>query len=107
MNDVNQSEEIQEEQKNTLDQESAENFKDKEQIPKKKNKKKKIILIVLILIILILGGLIFLWSKNQKENDKQLIENEKKELSSPYKMSSNDLQDFDLYFLQLEKDNKI
>lgn len=71
----------------------------------KKNNKKKIIIILIVLLILILCCVFgyFYFFNNSKDNQ---IKSEKKEYKSAYRMSGNDLSDFDLYFLQLENSKK-
>lgn len=71
----------------------------------KKNNKKKIIIILIVLLILILCCVFgyFYFFNNSKDNQ---IKSEKKEYRSAYRMSGNDLSDFDLYFLQLENSKK-
>lgn len=75
---------------------------------KKKGKKKKIIIIIitLILILVIAAFMYNYFSTNNKDNENEVIENTKKEFKSEYRMSGNDIQDFDLYFLQLEEAKK-
>ena len=80
-----------------------------EKIEEKKDKKdnKKGVIIVLILIVLLatLGCLyFFVLNPNQKKTTK--TETPVKELYSEYRMTGNDLQAFDLYFLQLENVEK-
>lgn len=76
---------------------------------KKKKEKKKPIIIIIIALILILVITTFMYnyfSTNNKDNENEVIENTKKEFKSEYRMSGNDIQDFDLYFLQLEEAKK-
>ncbi|MBQ6497749.1 MAG: hypothetical protein IJI58_03440 [Bacilli bacterium] len=80
-----------------------------EKIEEKKDKKdnKKGVIIVLILIVLLatLGCLyFFVLNPNQKKTTK--TETPVKEVYSEYRMTGNDLQAFDLYFLQLENVEK-
>ena len=74
---------------------------------KKNNKILIIILIVFALFIITISTILFIdYSNNKKGNDKQINSQESK---STYWISSNSLEPFDLYFLQLEneKQNKI
>ena len=66
-------------------------------------KKKKITIIsIVIIIIVILISVIFLLTKNNKKTTSEIK-------ASAYKISGNSLENFDLYFLQLEnaKKNKV
>ena len=81
----------------------------------KSNKKKKIIIIILIAVVLIIAAILAFYFFVIKDDDKKPEKPEtNKEVevinaNSPYEITSNDLEDFDLYFLQLEnkKVNKI
>ncbi len=68
----------------------------------KKKKKGKAIIIVCIIVILvaILGTVAVVFLKGQPKKEKVKVE--KPVSASPYKLSGNGLEDFDLYFLQLE-----
>ena len=88
----------------------------------KKNKKKKIIIIAIVLLIVTTLGCIYFFkikdnntttSKvGDKKDDNSLTDKDKdKDLSdenynNKYKLSGNSLEDFDLYFLQLENERK-
>lgn len=88
----------------------------------KKNKKKKIIIIAIVLLIVATLGCIYFFkikdnntttSKvGDKKDDNSLTDKDKdKDLSdenynNKYKLSGNSLEDFDLYFLQLENERK-
>ena len=65
--------------------------------------------ILLILIIFISVGCILLFNKNNKGDEESGKEVVSKEYKSDYRISSNSLEAFDLYFLQLENEkvNKI
>lgn len=82
-----------------------------EKLTKKNNKKgkKKIIIIItiILLLIIIIGGVYFLLFN--KKNETKTIQVESNKVESPYAISGNSLEDFDLYFLQLEnvKRNKV
>lgn len=70
-------------------------------------KKKKITIIsIVIIIIVVLISVIFLLTKNNKKTTSKTNSEIK---ASAYKISGNSLEDFDLYFLQLEnaKKNKV
>ena len=65
---------------------------------KKSSKSKKILAVVLIILAVACGvGVYFLNHKSSTT-----LKNEPKKLESPYKMSGNSLEDFDLQFLKLE-----
>ncbi len=74
-----------------------------------KTKKKKKPILVIFIILLLLGVIGYgVYSYLQKEKPKS-IKTSKTKVESKYTMNGNDLQDFDLYFLQIEnaKTNKI
>lgn len=80
----------------------------------KKNSKKGIIIGLVILIIIILSSLIIYKIKFKKDNSNTDNNTHKEEIKkehkySKYELTSNTLEDFDLYFLQLENDksNKV
>lgn len=69
----------------------------------------KIIIILNLLIIILLAILVFeFYTAYEKKKTKQptTTETDKKILNSAYHISGNSLEDFDLYFLQLENENK-
>ena len=76
-------------------------------------KKKPVALIIAIVLVVVAGvvGVILLVNQNktEKEDKGEVKEVEKKEQFSTYRMNGNGLQDFDLYFLQLENstENKV
>ena len=88
----------------------------------KKNKKKKIIIIAIVLLIVATLGCIYFFKIKDnntttskvggKKDDNSLTDKDKdKDLSdenynNKYKLSGNSLEDFDLYFLQLENERK-
>lgn len=80
---------------------------------KKKNTKKGIIIGLVILVLILLSGFIFLKfkDKNDNSNDNNIHKEEVKKENkySKYTLNSNTLEEFDLYFLQLENDmtNKV
>ena len=88
----------------------------------KKNKKKKIIIIAIVLLIVATLGCIYFFkikdnntttskvgdkkdgnSLTDKDKDKDLSD---ENYNNKYKLSGNSLEDFDLYFLQLENERK-
>ena len=74
-----------------------------EQKPKKKSKKG--LIVVIILLLLIAGGtsaLVFLMPKNTVKK----AESDVKEVHSKYRMTGNDIQNFDLYFMKLENNKQ-
>ena len=84
-------------------EEKIEEKKDKKD--KKENKKGVIIVLILIVLLATLGCLyFFVLNPNQKKTTK--TETPVKEVYSEYRMTGNDLQAFDLYFLQLENVEK-
>ena len=84
----------------------------KKDMTKKEENKKKItfwICFVIISAACIVGELFFLNNLNKKEPKKEPIVSENEKYTSPYKMSGNSLENFDLQFLKLENEevNKI
>lgn len=84
----------------------------KKDMTKKDGNKKKIIFWICFVIIsaaCIVGELFFLNNLNKKEPKKDPIVSENEKYTSPYKMSGNSLENFDLQFLKLENEevNKI
>lgn len=85
-----------------------------EQDKKGGNKKKTIIIvgiIVLLVIIAVVCIYFFLIRKNNNEENNNEVQNETEIINtnSPYKLTSNGLEPFDLYFMQLENngENKV
>ena len=74
-----------------------------EEKPKTKHKALKIIIILLVLALIACGVCWYLGLFNQKPTKQST---KKKEVYSKYRLSGNDLEDFDLYFLQLENEEK-
>lgn len=68
-----------------------------------KSKKKKVIIIsvVIILILALVVGYFLLGDKKESK-----VNTKKEKVYSPYHISSNNLEDFDLYFMQLENEKK-
>lgn len=82
----------------------------KQKNSKEKNKKvKKIIIIVLIIIAIIAVGVGAFLIMRDKKAAPDKVKTIKTVKASPYRISSNSLEPFDLYFLQLEnkEENKI
>ena len=72
---------------------------------KKKGGKKGILFCLFLAIVLIAGG-IYIFAFHSKPAKSTKIEKDSKEVNSLYRMSGNSLEDFDLYFLQLENEAK-
>ena len=74
----------------------------------KKNNGVKVLLIIVIVLVLCLIGLlsykVFVLDKKKQnnKNETKQIEQKTQEFKSSYRMSGNSLEDFDLYFMQLE-----
>ena len=84
----------------------------KKDMPKKEGNKKKITFWVCFAIVAtacIVGEVFFLNNLNKKEPKKDPIVSENEKYTSPYKMSGNSLENFDLQFLKLENEevNKV
>lgn len=75
---------------------------EKEEKPKSKKKKWIVVCVVLLLLILLAAGYFLLFNKPVKKTTKA----KPKEVHSKYRMSGNSLEAFDLYFLQLENEEK-
>ena len=70
----------------------------------KKNKKKIVVFIVVLFVVLLAVILFFMFYK--PKDDKNTIDTEVKEVYSEYRMSGNQLENFDLRFLQLENNGQ-
>lgn len=81
-------------------------FNQPSQEGKRKNKKKKIIIIILIFVLLLVTLVLFLSFTNKKEEKVNTTKTDSKKVYSEYRMSGNQLENFDLKFLQLENNNK-
>ena len=110
--EINQQEESAPEVRRTgenLAQEEKEEPKDEGQKEKKPKKKKRMSIITLILLILvaiaIVVALVFLRPKNTEETTQTTESRSNSELEK-YCISGNDVNDFDLKFLQLENNNE-
>lgn len=79
-----------------------------EQKKKGGNRKKTIIIITIALLVIIAAGCIYFFlirnNNNELQNETEVINT-----NSPYKLTSNGLEAFDLYFMQLENngENKV
>lgn len=73
-----------------------------ENVPKKNNKTPLILCLVFIILAVGITGSIYL-NKNKKETNTEVKPSSK---YSAYRMKGNDLQKFDLYFMQLENEEK-
>ena len=76
--------------------------------PEKKNKKNKgVLAIIIVLLVLALGAFCYFYVISGNKTEK--VETNKTEVKSKYRMSGNGLEDFDLYFMQLEnkEENKV
>ena len=74
-----------------------------------KDNKLKIIVVVGFVLIILLGIILFLFFNKDDKNDDTENNTENINMNYPYRITGNDLEDFDLYFLQLENEetNKV
>ena len=72
----------------------------------KKKKKSKAPIIFLIIILLVALGVGGFFAYTKFFNKSKKVETSKTETKSEYRLSGNGLEDFDLYFLQLENNEK-
>lgn len=79
-------------------------FKNEVGRPTNKTIRIRIILRIFIVSLLVGGifGCVYFLNNKPEEN----VTSQNKEVSSPYRITNNDLNDFDLYFLQLENNEK-
>lgn len=83
-----------------------------EQNKKGGNKKKTIIICIIVLLVIIAAVCIYFFlirkSDNEENNNNNEVNNETEVINtnSPYKLTSNGLESFDLYFMQLENNGK-
>lgn len=83
-----------------------------EQNKKGGNKKKTIIICIIVLLVIIAAVCIYFFlirkSDNEENNNNNEVNNETEVINtnSPYKLTSNGLEPFDLYFMQLENNGK-
>ena len=80
---------------------------------KKGGKKKKTIIIVCIIVLLVIIAAVSIYffvirKSDNKENNNNEVKHETEiiNINSPYKLTSNGLEPFDLYFMQLENNGK-
>ena len=82
----------------------------KENLNQSKKKSNKLMIILIILITLIILGSSIYFFNLKKDNTKSIpggtSEVKKENKYSQYQLKSNALEDFDLYFMQLENNNK-
>ena len=71
-------------------------------VSKKKEKKVLIVIITILLLVAIGAGVYYFVVYKNKDNNEVGKEVENVEIKSQYRLSSNGLEPFDLYFLQLE-----
>ena len=75
--------------------------------PKQKNNKPlAIFLIILILVGVGVGAYFLIFNHEEKLANKENTVTEQKQKASPYRLSGNGLEEFDIKFLKLEDDNK-
>ena len=86
-------------------EEKKEEVQEEKVEPKKGPKKTGVILCIFVIVLLIVAIFALLFSK-RGENTTKKIKNNSKDYYSEYRMSGNSLEDFDLYFLQLENQKK-
>lgn len=84
-----------------------------EQNKKGGNKKKTIIIVCIIVLLVIIAAVCIYFflirkSDNEENNNNNEVNNETEVINtnSPYKLTSNGLEPFDLYFMQLENNGK-
>lgn len=73
---------------------------------KKKNNKKKGIIIAIVTVVIIVAAIISYFVFLKPEPKETTTKTPTKEVKSEYRMTGNDLQEFDLYFLKLENAEK-
>lgn len=89
-----------------MNEEKEEMHEEQKEPEKKKKNKKRVVLVVLILLILCGAGIgTYLYLNGTKPTSKKIKSN-KKEVKNPLRISGNSLEDFDLYFLKLENEEK-
>ena len=71
---------------------------------KKKNNVSSIIVAIILIILIVFGVIFFATHNNQTPVNEIKVNNNNQYLS--YRLSGNSLEDFDLYFMQLENENK-
>lgn len=86
--------------------ENEKNTTKKEVVVGKKKNKSAIVIIIILLIIVAIVSVYFLYFKDGNLQLKDKKEVQKTNQYSAYRLSGNSLEDFDLYFLQLENERK-
>ena len=84
--------------------------KKKKKKPKKESSGQGLIIALLIIMTLgLIGGMGYIYYEDNYLNKNKSIKTDVEEVHSPYRMSGNGLEDFDIHFLQLEnkKVNKV
>ena len=87
----------------------SEEIKDEKKVEEKTNNKKGLVIGVVLLVILVAcGGVLMFLNKDKLFKKKETKENsvDMKIVASNYRMSGNSLENFDLYFMQLENGKK-
>ncbi len=76
-------------------------------VVQEKKKGKGLIIILIVLLLAIVAGLacVFLLNGKGDKKEEETVVTEKEEKKSPYRLSGNGLENFDLYFLQLNNKN--
>ena len=84
-------------------------------VKKKKKKKVKeeksagqgiVIALLIIMTLGLIGGMGYIYYEDNYLNKNKSIKTDVEEVHSPYRMSGNGLEDFDIHFLQLENEKK-
>ena len=102
-NNVVQNQEVSDtSSKKVLDSDSSST--DSQQVQKQKNGKKGFLRFVIVVLICTIGFSGFLYANKLKGTEK--VETKTKNVTSNYRMSGNDLSEFDLSFLKLENEEK-
>ena len=105
----NQEEQQEKQEEQQEKQEEVEKGEGVSKRPVRPQKKNNVVLIVIILLIIAAIGIGVYYVGKDKDNkpvDKKESEVKKPELKSEFRLSGNGLEKFDLYFLQLENEEK-
>ena len=85
--------------------------KKRKKVEEKKNNSGQGIIVALLIIMTLglIGGMGYIYYEDHFKGKEKSIKTEVEEVHSPYRMSGNGLEDFDIHFLQLEneKTNKV
>lgn len=113
------SEKSDEQEKDNIEEKEEKNVEEKEESndshddkkeetekPKKKGKGSVVFFILVILVLVLLCCYLTFFGKKSNNSEKSSTSVEPKEYASEYRLSGNGLEDFDLYFLQLENSEK-